>query len=133
MKAVDKAISLSLGINHHYQTLQNMYDDKLQYIEKLKSNRSDVLLAELYWRTTQGRSLHSSLPMPTPKLQRYTCPLAQIATFIPDWNKINQALISGKMDKEEYDMWLEDTLKLFPSVSQNFNIVSTGGSLYPFS
>lgn len=24
----------------------------------------DVLLDELYWRTTQGRSLHSSLPMP---------------------------------------------------------------------
>ena len=40
MKAVDKAISLSLGINHHYQTLKNMYDDKLQYIEKLKNNRT---------------------------------------------------------------------------------------------
>lgn len=40
-------------------------------------------------------------------------PNAQIATFIPDWNKVNQALIFGKMDKEEYDMWLEDTLKLF--------------------
>ena len=40
-------------------------------------------------------------------------PNSQIATFIPDWNKVNQALISGKMDKEEYDMWLEDTLKLF--------------------
>ena len=40
-------------------------------------------------------------------------PNAQIATFIPDWNKVNQALISSKMDKEEYDMWLEDTLKLF--------------------
>lgn len=26
---------------------------------------------------------------------------------------INQALTSGKMDKEEYDIWLEDTLKLF--------------------
>lgn len=33
-------------------------------------------------------------------------PNAQIATFIPDWNKVNQALISGTMDKEEYDMWL---------------------------
>lgn len=40
MKAVDKAISFSLDINHYYQTLQNMYDDKLQYIEKLKQNRS---------------------------------------------------------------------------------------------
>ena len=40
-------------------------------------------------------------------------PNAQIAAFIPDWNKVNQALISSKMDKEEYDMWLEDTLKLF--------------------
>jgi hypothetical protein len=40
-------------------------------------------------------------------------PNAQIATFIPDWNKVNQTLISGKMNKEEYDMWLEDTLKLF--------------------
>ena len=40
MKLVDKAISVSLGINHHYQTLQNMYDDKLQYIEKLKKGRA---------------------------------------------------------------------------------------------
>lgn len=40
MKDVDKAISFSLDINHYYQTLQNMYDDKLQYIEKLKQNRS---------------------------------------------------------------------------------------------
>ena len=40
MKDVDKAIYLSLDINHYYQTLQNMYNDKLQYIEKLKANRS---------------------------------------------------------------------------------------------
>ena len=40
-------------------------------------------------------------------------PNAQIATFIPDWNKVNQALASGEMDKEEYDIWLKDTLKLF--------------------
>ena len=46
MKAVDKAISLSLDINHYYQTLQNMYNDKLQYIEKLKANRS-LLQADL--------------------------------------------------------------------------------------
>ena len=40
-------------------------------------------------------------------------PNAQIATFIPDWNKVNQELVSGAMDEEEYEMWLEDTLKLF--------------------
>lgn len=40
-------------------------------------------------------------------------PNAQIATFIPDWNKVNPALASGKMTDKEYDMWLEDTLKLF--------------------
>ena len=40
MKAVDKAISVSLDINHHYVTLQNMYDDKMQYIEKLKNTRA---------------------------------------------------------------------------------------------
>ena len=40
-------------------------------------------------------------------------PNAQIATFIPNWNKVNQQLASGAMDEEEYDMWLEDTLKLF--------------------
>lgn len=40
MKAVDKAISVSLDINHHYVTLQNMYNDKLQYIEKLKNTRA---------------------------------------------------------------------------------------------
>ena len=27
-------------------------------------------------------------------------PNAQIATFIPDWNKVNQALASGEMDKK---------------------------------
>lgn len=42
MKAVDKAISLSLGIEHYYTTLENMYNDKLQYIEKLKSKRSEL-------------------------------------------------------------------------------------------
>lgn len=42
MRAVDKAISISLDTNHYYQTLQNMYNDKLQYIEKLKNNRSSL-------------------------------------------------------------------------------------------
>lgn len=42
MKAVDKAISLSMDINHYYVTLQNMYDDKLQYIEKLKNCRTQL-------------------------------------------------------------------------------------------
>lgn len=46
MKSVDKAISLSLDTNHYYLTLQNMYNDKLQYIEKLKSNRA-ALQSEL--------------------------------------------------------------------------------------
>lgn len=40
MKAVDEAISLSLDINHYYQTLQNIYNDKLDYIDKLKNTRS---------------------------------------------------------------------------------------------
>ena len=38
---------------------------------------------------------------------------AQIATFIPDWNKVNQDLAKGRMDEEEYQMWLNDTLRLF--------------------
>ena len=42
MKAVDKAIALSLDIYRHYRTLENKYNDKLQYIEKLK-NRIAVL------------------------------------------------------------------------------------------
>lgn len=42
MKAVDNAISLSLDINHYYKTLQNMYKDKLQYIEKLKEKRTNL-------------------------------------------------------------------------------------------
>lgn len=35
-------LSLSLDVNHYYQTLQNMYNDKLQYITKLKENRSNL-------------------------------------------------------------------------------------------
>lgn len=42
IKAVDKAISLSLDTNHYYQTLQNMFNDKLQYIEKLKNSRATL-------------------------------------------------------------------------------------------
>ena len=42
MKSVDNAISLSLDINHYYKTLQNMYKDKLQYIEKLKEKRANL-------------------------------------------------------------------------------------------
>lgn len=38
---------------------------------------------------------------------------AQIATFILDWNKVNEELASGAMDEDEYHVWLEDTLKLF--------------------
>ncbi len=37
----------------------------------------------------------------------------QIATFIPDWNKVNEKLASGLMDEDDYQMWLEDTLALF--------------------
>lgn len=36
MKAIDEAIALSLGIKHHYDKLNNIYKDKLVYIEKLK-------------------------------------------------------------------------------------------------
>lgn len=42
MKQVDNAIALSLDIHHYYQTLQNKYNDKLQYIEKLKSTRDKL-------------------------------------------------------------------------------------------
>lgn len=38
---------------------------------------------------------------------------AQLATFIPDWNKVNEKLVSGLMDNEEYQIWLKDTLSLF--------------------
>ncbi len=37
----------------------------------------------------------------------------QIATFIPDWNKVNEQLASGLMDEDDYKMWLKDTLRLF--------------------
>ena len=42
MKKVDEAISVSLGINHYFQTLKNEYDDKLVYIEKLKAKRDEL-------------------------------------------------------------------------------------------
>lgn len=60
MKAVDKAISISLDINHHYVTLQNMYNDKMQYIEKLKNNRTQ-LQAELNAKQQQLDQLQKLL------------------------------------------------------------------------
>ncbi len=38
---------------------------------------------------------------------------AQLATFIPDWNKINEEYRSGLMDDDEYKAWLKDTLSIF--------------------
>ena len=38
---------------------------------------------------------------------------AQLVTFIPDWNSVNEKLASGQMDEEEYQMWLENTLRIF--------------------
>lgn len=40
MKQVDEAISIALDLHHYYQTLQNIYNDKLQYIERLKDIRN---------------------------------------------------------------------------------------------
>lgn len=42
MQKVDEAISVSLGINHYFQTLKNKYDDKLVYIEKLQTRRDEL-------------------------------------------------------------------------------------------
>ena len=38
---------------------------------------------------------------------------AQIATFIPDWTKKNQEYSSGKINDEEYEMWLKDVLQIY--------------------
>lgn len=42
MKHIDKAIAVSLGIKSYYDSLRNEYNDKLQYIEKLKSQRTVI-------------------------------------------------------------------------------------------
>ena len=38
---------------------------------------------------------------------------AQLATFIPDWNRVNQELAEGKIDEDEYEHWLKSTLRIF--------------------
>lgn len=38
---------------------------------------------------------------------------AQIAKFIPDWNKVNSDYKAGKMSQKEYDAWLESILRIF--------------------
>jgi mRNA interferase MazF len=43
MKKVDEAVSVSLGINHYFQTLKNEYDDKIVYIGKLKAKRDELI------------------------------------------------------------------------------------------
>ncbi len=42
MEKVDLAISLSLDTNHYYQTMQNMYQDKLVYVDKLIEKRTEL-------------------------------------------------------------------------------------------
>lgn len=60
MKAVDNAISISLNINHYYQTLQNSFNDKLQYIKKLRESRSK-LQSDLTTQQTQIAEIQSLL------------------------------------------------------------------------
>ncbi|MBD5526178.1 MAG: type II toxin-antitoxin system PemK/MazF family toxin [Lachnospiraceae bacterium] len=60
MKAVDNAISISLNINHYYQTLQNDFNDKLRYIEKLRESRSK-LQSDLITQQTQIAEIQSLL------------------------------------------------------------------------
>ena len=38
---------------------------------------------------------------------------AQLATFIPDWNSMNEKLTAGLINEEEYQTWLENTLRIF--------------------
>jgi len=42
MKEIDKSVVINLEIYHYYKTLENQYNDKLIYIEKLNSVLSDV-------------------------------------------------------------------------------------------
>lgn len=42
MLKVDTAISLAMGIKEHYDKLQNKYNDKLKYIEKLKEKVDEL-------------------------------------------------------------------------------------------
>lgn len=46
MLAIDEIIAKSLGILHHYTTLQNMYQDQLQHLQKVKE-KNEVLQKEL--------------------------------------------------------------------------------------
>lgn len=75
MKAIDKAISMSLNINHYYRTLQNKYDDKLQYIEKLKNARSK-LQSDLAVQQVEINDVHALL-------KKYNFPdISSLATFL---------------------------------------------------
>lgn len=38
---------------------------------------------------------------------------AQLASFIPDWNKKNQEFAAGKISVEEYEMWVNNVLQIY--------------------
>lgn len=42
MSAIDKAIAMSLGILHHYESLNNTYDDKTQYLHALQKKTTSL-------------------------------------------------------------------------------------------
>ena len=75
MKAVDKAISLSLDIHHYYISLQNEYNDKLQYIDKLTAHRAQ-LESELNQKQQQLTGLYNLL-------DKYHCPdITALSNFL---------------------------------------------------
>ena len=40
MKAIDNALAMTTGLLHHYATLESKLNDKMNYIEKLKTDRN---------------------------------------------------------------------------------------------
>lgn len=49
--------------------------------------------------------------------------ISGLLSFVPDWNKVNEELASGTMDEYEYQAWLEDALRLFNVVIDDYMVI----------
>lgn len=80
MQKIDKAISLSLSLYHYYQSLENKYNDKLKYIDKLKSQR-DFLQSNINQKQKQLEELQSLLN------QYHFLSLTELSEFLKNFHE----------------------------------------------
>ena len=102
---VDMSLDNLLGLKIEYPSCTSVktFSELISILIDLDRRGMNISSTTTYSQSDNQLIAHLNLDIPN----------AQLATFIPDWNKVHKDLESGLMDEDDYKYWLEDTLKIF--------------------